>query len=67
MIAATHGLFVKEARAKLSHLSIKAIFVTDTVTPKESDWQQLKIISVAPLIVTAIQRFKADGSISDLS
>lgn len=66
MIAATHGLFVKAARAKLSHPSIKAIFVTDTVTPKATDWQQLKIVSVAPLIATAIQRFTADGSISDL-
>ncbi|MBH8565977.1 hypothetical protein I8748_28075 [Nostoc sp. CENA67] len=45
---------------------IKAIFVTDSVTPKESDWQQLKIVSIAPLIATAIQRFKSDGSISDL-
>jgi ribose-phosphate pyrophosphokinase len=66
IIAATHGLFVKEARAKLSHPSVKAVFVTDTVTSKESDWQQLKIVSVAPLIATAIQRFKAEGSISDL-
>ncbi|MFB2769472.1 ribose-phosphate diphosphokinase [Pelatocladus sp. BLCC-F211] len=66
IIAATHGLFVKEARAKLSHPSIKAIFVTDTVKPKETDWQQLKIVSVAPLIASAIQRFKVDGSMSDL-
>lgn len=65
-IAATHGLFVKDARAKLSHPSIKAVFVTDTIAPKETDWQQLKIVSVAPLIATAIQRFKADGSISNL-
>ncbi|MBD2525803.1 ribose-phosphate pyrophosphokinase [Nostoc sp. FACHB-133] len=66
IIAATHGLFVKEARAKLSHPSVKAIFVTDSVTPKETDWQQLKIVSIAPLIATTIQRFKTDGSISDL-
>lgn len=66
IIAATHGLFVKDARAKLSHPSIKAIFVTDTVTPKEIDWQQLKVVSIAPLIATAIQRFKANASISDL-
>ncbi|RCJ24580.1 phosphoribosylpyrophosphate synthetase [Nostoc sp. ATCC 43529] len=66
IIAATHGLFVKEARAKLSHPSVKAIFVTDSVTPKETDWQQLKIVSIAPLIATTIQRFKTDASISDL-
>jgi len=67
IIAATHGLFVKDARAKLSHPSIQAIFVTDTVTPKEIDWQRLKIVSVAPLIATAIKQFQADGSISNLS
>lgn len=68
IIAATHGLFVQDARAKLSHPSIKAVFVTDTVTPKETDWQQLKIVSVAPLIANAIQRFtiKSPASISDL-
>jgi ribose-phosphate pyrophosphokinase len=66
IIAATHGLFVKEARTKLSDPSVQAIFVTDTVAPKETDWQQLQVVSVAPLIATTLQRFKTDSSISDL-
>jgi ribose-phosphate pyrophosphokinase len=65
-IAATHGLFVEGAGAKLSHPSVRAIFVTDTVATKETDWKQLQIVSIAPLIAKAIQRFKSDGSISDL-
>jgi ribose-phosphate pyrophosphokinase len=65
-IAATHGLFVEGAGAKLSHPSVRAVFVTDTVAAKETDWKQLQIVSIAPLIAKAIQRFKSDGSISDL-
>lgn len=65
-IAATHGLFIAGARAKLSHPSIRAIFVTDTVTTQETDWQQLQVVSIAPLLAKAIQRFLSDGSMSDL-
>lgn len=65
-IASTHGLFIAGARAKLSHQSIRAIFVTDTVATPETDWQQLQVVSIAPLIAKAIQRFLSDGSISDL-
>lgn len=65
-IAATHGLFVENARAKLSHPSVQAIFVTDSISPPETDWPQLQIVSIAPLIAAAIQRFQANGSLSDL-
>jgi ribose-phosphate pyrophosphokinase len=65
-IAATHGLFVKDARAKLTHPSVQAVFVTDTVLPKETDWQQLQVVSVAPLIAAVIRRFQTNGSIGDL-
>jgi ribose-phosphate pyrophosphokinase len=65
-IAATHGLFVAGARAKLSHESVRAIFVTDTVATQEMDWPQLQVVSIASLIATAIQRFKANESIGDL-
>ncbi|ARV59539.1 phosphoribosylpyrophosphate synthetase [Nostocales cyanobacterium HT-58-2] len=64
IIAATHGLFVKKARAQLSHPSVQAIFVTDTIAPKETDWQQLHVVSIAPLIAAAIQQFKTDDSIN---
>lgn len=87
-IAATHGLFIGDARDRLSQDCIKAIFVTDTISPQNSSpqnsspqnsqecseqdsqynsqWRSLHVISVAPLIATAIQRFQAHGSISDL-
>jgi ribose-phosphate pyrophosphokinase len=65
-IAVTHGLFIQNARAKLTHDSIKAIFVTNTIAPSEPDWKQIQVVSIAPLIVTAIQRFQSNGSIRDL-
>jgi ribose-phosphate pyrophosphokinase len=65
-IAATHGLLLNSAREHLSHESVREVFVTDTVAPKEKDWPQLQIVSVAPLIAGAIQRFMTDGSLSDL-
>jgi ribose-phosphate pyrophosphokinase len=65
-IAATHGLLLDAACERLSLKSVREVFVTDTVAPIEKDWPQLQIISVAPLIAGAIQRFMIDGSLSDL-
>jgi ribose-phosphate pyrophosphokinase len=59
IIAATHGLFTGDARTKLSHDSVKAIFVTDTIAPPK-DWQTLHVVSIAPLIATAIEQFQPD-------
>ena len=77
-IAATHGLFTGNARDRLSQDCIRAIFVTDTILPQDShkssqeyaqSYSQLHPLHVtagAPPIATAIQRFQANGSISDL-
>jgi ribose-phosphate pyrophosphokinase len=65
-IAATHGLFLPGAREKLTHPSVRRVFVTDTVPVTEKDWPQLRVISIAPLIAAAVQRFVRDVSISDL-
>lgn len=66
IVAATHGLLVKDALHKLSHETVQEVFVTDTVPSSHKDWPKLHVVSVAPLIAAAIQRFMADGSISDL-
>lgn len=66
IVAATHGLLVLGARNKLDHPSIREVFVTDTVCAAEKDWPKLRVISIAPLIARALERFLADGSIGDL-
>jgi ribose-phosphate pyrophosphokinase len=66
IVVATHGLLIDGAREKLSHESIREILVTDTVQPKKKNWPQLNIISVAPVIASAIRQITIDGSLSEL-
>ena len=67
-VAATHGLFVQEARSKLSHPAVQYVFVTVGIPLRECQkaWPQLHVISVAPLLAGAIQRIVADGSLGEL-
>lgn len=65
-IAATHGLFVGEARANLERDIVRAVYVTNTAPPFITDWPQLHVVSVAPLIAAAIRQFLLNGSLSDL-
>lgn len=65
-IAATHGLLVGDARENLSRSGIRDVFVTNTVSIAGKAWPGLHVVSVAPLIATAVQRFLADGSLSGL-
>jgi ribose-phosphate pyrophosphokinase len=61
IVAATHGLMLHGSREKLSHPEIREIFVTDTVAPPAPDWPRLRVISIAPLIASALRRFMDDG------
>lgn len=45
---------------------MRAVFVTDTVSVTEKDWPRLRVVSIAPLLASALARFLADGSIGDL-
>jgi len=51
---------------KLDHPSVREVFVTDTMPAAEKDWPQLQVVSIAPLIAGALERFLANGSIGDL-
>jgi ribose-phosphate pyrophosphokinase len=65
-IAATHGLFVGEARTRMGLEAIREVLVTDTVAATDRAWPQLQIVSVAPLLAAAIRRIQSDGSLGDL-
>ena len=65
-VAATHGLFVGNAREQLSHPAIRAIYVTDSVPEPAGPWPGLNIVFLAPLLAAAIRRFRSDESIGDL-
>ncbi len=66
-VAATHGLLVDGARQQLSHKSVRAVFVTDTVpVVDEKDWRELHVVSVAPLLAAAVHQVLADGSLNSM-
>jgi ribose-phosphate pyrophosphokinase len=60
-VAATHGILLAGAREKLTRPKMREVLVTDTVAPPAHDWPQLRVVSVAPLIASALRRFLADG------
>jgi ribose-phosphate pyrophosphokinase len=66
IVAATHGLCVGNARERLSHPAIRAIYVTDSVPAPLEPWPGLNVVFLAPLLAAAIRRFRTDQSISDL-
>jgi ribose-phosphate pyrophosphokinase len=65
-VAATHGILLAGAREKLTRPETREVLVTDTVAPPAHDWPQLRVVSVAPLIASALRRFLADGPLSAL-
>jgi ribose-phosphate pyrophosphokinase len=54
-IAATHGLFLRQARQTLSHPSIRKLFVTDTVKSSNIDWAELHVIPITSLVADALK------------
>jgi ribose-phosphate pyrophosphokinase len=65
IVAATHGLFVGEARKALSHEAIRRVFVTDSV-PVDRSWARLRVVTVAPLYAVAIRQILTGGSLRGL-
>lgn len=65
MAAATHGLFIRGARERLEQAGVREIFVADTVAAAEKDWPKLNVVSIAPLIAGAVERFLGDGARED--
>jgi ribose-phosphate pyrophosphokinase len=64
IVAATHGLLLAGAREKLARAVTREVLVTDTVAPPAHDWPQLRVVSVAPLIASALRRYLSDGPLS---
>lgn len=66
IVAATHGLFVGPAQARLAALGIKRFIVTDSVTRSAELALPLTVVSIGPLLAEAIKRLHTDRSLSDL-
>jgi len=69
-LAATHGLFTRDAEAALREAPIDEIVVTDTVAPSEAVAQRLRgrlvTLGVETLLAEAIACLHSDGSIDEL-
>lgn len=58
-VAATHGLLVHAAAARLRDLDLRRVLVTDTVAPKNAA-MGIDVCSIAPTLALAIARLHTD-------
>lgn len=54
VVAATHGLFLPGAGARMAAAGVAAVVVTDTLAVPHADVPGLEVISIAPLVAAAI-------------
>lgn len=68
VVGATHGVFCGSAIERLKNAPIDEIFVTDTIPVKDNvdGLDNLKVLSVAPLIGEAMRRIHSNESISTM-
>lgn len=67
IVAATHGVLSEPAAQRLAGSGAREVVVTDTL-PIEEDkgFEQLTVLSIAPLIARAIREVFDDGSVTSL-
>lgn len=63
-VAATHGLLIGDACARLEAEGVSEVTVTDTV--RVPAWDRLRVVSVAPRIAEAIRRMSSHESVSEM-
>lgn len=67
IVAATHGIFSDPAKQRLSESKISKVLVTDTLPiPEDRKFDKMEILSIAPLIATAINEVFTEGSVTSL-
>ena len=67
IVAATHGVLSEPAQQRLSACGARELVVTDTLPiPEERRFDQLKVLSIAPLLARAIREVFDDGSVTSL-
>ncbi|KAA9393153.1 ribose-phosphate diphosphokinase [Kocuria coralli] len=67
IIAATHAVFSDPAVERLSSCGARSVVVTDTLpVPPEHRFENLDVLSIAPLLARAIQEVFEDGSVTSL-
>jgi ribose-phosphate pyrophosphokinase len=69
VVAATHAVLVPGALDKLGDAGVRELFVTDSIEPSGEPAAGLRptIVSIAPLLATAIRRLLDGGSLRELA
>ena len=65
-MAATHALLMRNALERLADAGVEHVFVTDTVPPREEPRGILRVVSIAPLLATALRHLVQDESLEEL-
>ncbi len=66
-VGATHGIFSGKARQALEEAPISQVVVTNTVPiPQERSFAKLRVLSIAPLIASALRAVFEDSSVSEI-
>jgi ribose-phosphate pyrophosphokinase len=64
---ATHAIFSGKARQNLEEAPIEQVIVTNTVPiPEEKQFSKLRVLSIAPLIASALRAVFEDSSVSEI-
>ncbi len=67
IVAATHGILSDPARDRLQQSQISEVVVTDTLPiPPERQFEKLTVLSIAPILATAINEVFTDGSVTSM-
>ena len=66
-VAATHGVLSGPAKQRLIDCGAREVVVTDTLPiEEERRFETLKVLSIAPLLASAINEVHSDGSVTSL-
>lgn len=65
-VVATHGVFTEGARERLREAGAGRVIVSDTIQVESEGWPELQVVSVAPLIASALQRLATGESLRGL-
>jgi ribose-phosphate pyrophosphokinase len=64
---ATHAIFSGKAVQQLEAAPIEQVIVTNTVPiPEEKQFSKLRVLSIAPLIASALRAVFEDSSVSEI-
>lgn len=68
-VAATHAVFAPGALEKMAGAGVRSVFVTDSIEPRAetSATFQPTVVTIVPLIATAIRRLIDGGSLRELA